>query len=161
MKKNVLRIAALSIAAAFVLIFVPACKKSSVEPQPQPPSKTQLISKGAWKIAKIEEKNGSAPWVDITSNIDACEIDNNLVLRSDLSYELNEGITKCDANDPQVVETGTWKFDSNETKMNFTATGSINVDVVEIVELTDLHLVLNRTYNNNGSVFQYKIKYSH
>lgn len=158
MKRNILLNAALTIVTAFGLMALPACKKDDVTPEP---TKTQLITKANWKMAKVETKNPAGTWVDITSSIDACELDNILAFNSNLSYVINEGATKCDISDPHIYETGTWKFANNETQVSFTEAGSTTADLADIVKITTDALVFTKTYNDNGTVYNYQVSYKH
>jgi hypothetical protein len=158
MKKSVLLNATLVLATAFVFMALPACKKNDVTPSP---TKTELISKANWKIVAIEQKNAAGAWVDITSTLEACELDNILIFRSNLSYETNEGATVCDAGDPQVNEAGTWKFESNETQVSFTETGGTIPNVVDIVKLTGDTLVFVKSFSEAGTNYNYQVSFSH
>ena len=52
-----------------------------------------------------------------------CAKDDLYIFKSDKSYEINEGPSKCDDSDPQIQEVGTWGFSTNETLLLLTPTG--------------------------------------
>jgi len=84
-------------------------------PIPSGVSKTELLagkSSRAWIItsSKIDGK-------EITNQTSTCVRDDNMVFRTDKAYEWNEGLTKCRDKDPQVYETGTWGFSTDETEL--------------------------------------------
>jgi hypothetical protein len=156
MKRNVLTNATLLLASAFALMALPSCTKDDVEL-----TKTDLITKANWKMTLVEEKDAAGVWTDVTSTIEACELDNIHVFKTNLTYEFNEGATKCDAADPQVAETGTWKFENNETQVSFRETGSTTADVADIIKITADSLVFSKTYFENGNPYQYKVRFKH
>jgi hypothetical protein len=156
MKKNVLLNASMSFATALFLFALPACQKDDI-----PLSKTQLITKANWKLAKVEEKDAAGNWVDITNTYDACELDNILIFKSNLTYESNEGATKCDAGDPQIIEVGTWKFENNETKLSYTENGSTGADLVDVVGITTDSFVVTKIFTASGNSYNYKFSYNH
>jgi hypothetical protein len=156
MKKNVLLNASMSFATALFLFALPACQKDDI-----PLTKTQLITKANWKMVKVEQKDAAGNWVDITNTFDACELDNNLIFKSNLTYESNEGATKCDDVDPQIIEVGTWKFENNETKLSYTENGSTVADLVDIVGITAESFVVTKIFSESGSNYNYRISYNH
>ncbi len=58
------------------------------------------------------------------------------------TYTFEEGASKCDPSDPQVWDSGTWVFNSDQTIIVMTSStyGSINA---EIVELTSSKLLVS------------------
>jgi hypothetical protein len=51
------------------------------------------------------------------TNAAQCQKDDITVFKANMTYEENEGATKCDNDDPQVFDEGTWSFKDNETKI--------------------------------------------
>lgn len=104
-------------AMALSLVLV-ACKKDE-----DSPSKSDLLTNGStktWVIDKIFI-NG----VDITDQQESCTNDDNLVFRSDFTYEVNEGETKCDTSDTQVIDSGVWALIDNDTKIVVSDTATV------------------------------------
>src|SRR4051812_42147827 len=95
--------------ACSVLLTFAGCKKSSDN---KSKTKTEIISQSSWKI-----DNAKVSGIDVTSSLDACEIDNILTFSSNGTGTLDEGATKCDASDPQS-NPFSWNFASNETMLH-------------------------------------------
>lgn len=131
----------------FLLFVFSSCNKEKVK------SKTDLLTQKAWKIQKLETKEGNNPWEDDFPTWDACSKDDRYVFRANNTYEFNEGLTKCDPSDPQIIDTGTWSFTNNETKL------LIDGDEFTIVSLTDSNLILSSQETVQGITFQIKITF--
>ncbi|NBB19663.1 hypothetical protein GVN20_09895 [Runella sp. CRIBMP] len=94
------------------------CSKTSNEEDPTPApgvTKTELLAGKSLKT-----------WVMISSKIDGkevfnqslvCSRDDHTIYRTDKTYEVNEGETKCYSQDPQTYEKGTWSFNTDETEL--------------------------------------------
>jgi hypothetical protein len=149
MTKFSIRYAALFLFSFVILSGIGACKKDSTADK----SKTELITQAAWKLIKSESKTGTGVWVDGTGLFPACERDDNFVFRTNASYEINEGLTKCSPTDPQIYETGTWAFQTNETEVRLTSTGSSSSDISAIEQLTETTLVITQTYVSGGTTY--------
>jgi hypothetical protein len=108
-------------------------------------TKKELLSIKNWilvaeSISTAFYYNG-VPITDTYSQYDACIKDDIASFETNGTYSLEEGATKCDVNDPQVFETGTWTFNSDETILVMTS----NIGEVinnEIVELTANKVIL-------------------
>jgi hypothetical protein len=132
------------------LLFV-SCKKDD-------PTKTSmdLLTQRSWKIVADEERVGtSGNWTDYFSSYSACEKDDETVFRTNSTYEINEGITKCDPSDPQVYQSGTWTFNSTNTVINLDGVPA-NVD-----QLDENTLILSSSDNYNGVTTYYRYRFSH
>ncbi|WP_428664480.1 hypothetical protein [Runella sp.] len=131
------------------------CNKNKEEdPTPAPGvTKTELLA-----------GTSSRNWVLISSKIDGKEIfnqslvctrDDITVYRTNKSYEINEGETKCRSQDPQIYEKGTWAFNAGETELIIN-----NEQRYTILELNNVTLRLSiktlfgetveRTFKKNG-----------
>lgn len=63
-----------------------------------------------------------------------CLTDNNITYFPNGVYEVNEGATKCDPNDPPAIS-GTWAFSNNDTRLVVNMGDSIVTwDVIELSE---------------------------
>ena len=122
------------ILASFIL-FLSACKKED-----SVPTKTDMISR-AWKYTAFTAVSGALT-VDVLLQMEACEKDNLLRFKSDKTFTDEEGATKCNATDPQIINTGNWAFNANETKL------VLDGDSVLIVSLSSTKLHLR--YTDNG-----------
>ena len=57
----------------------------------------------------------------------ACERDNFVKFNADRTYVGDEGPTLCNTSDPQT-QTGTWKFENNDTKLTISDPGALGTD---------------------------------
>lgn len=135
-----------------LFLFLNSCKKETVK------TKTQLLTQKSWVFNKIEVKEGTANWLDITSFLEPCFLDDQFIYNANGTYEFNEGATKCDNADPQVFESGNWIFTNNETKLQL---GLGIEDSATIEVLNENTLVLIREEIEDGVVTQYRLTFSH
>lgn len=155
MRKQTIRTTLLSVLTAILLFGFVSCKKNDPEK-----SRTELLTQAGWKIVKDETRTGaSGPWVDITSSYAACEKDDVLAFRTNLSFEFNEGATKCSPSDPQIITTGTWVFTTNETKINATSGGS--TDAIDVNQLDEGTLILFSSDVSGGITYYSRSTYGH
>ena len=83
-----------------------SCKKSDPAPTV---SNMDLISK-TWKLTATTINS-----IDAYSLLADCEKDNLFVFTKDGNFTEDEGPTKCNASDPQTIETAKWSFPSGST----------------------------------------------
>ena len=134
----------LMLMAASAFIFT-SCNNDEDEPKP---TRTELLTNKNWKIsAQSETSNGSAP-TDTYANISSCNKDDLFIFGTDGKFTWDEGATKCDPSDPQTVETGTWAFTNEESKIVLTFVG--DTDEFEVQELTATQLVIKETSTFQG-----------
>jgi len=130
---------------AAALVTVASCKKDddnnnnngNNNPGPQLTKKEMLTAK-PWKATGL-----TVGGADFWSLVDACERDNIFTFKTDGVYIEDEGATKCDSGDPQVVVTSTWSFIDNETKLIYDG------DTATIKQLTSTTLVLETDLQGN------------
>ena len=113
------------------LIAVAGCGKDPVL------TKADLLAK-AWKYKSFSASAGALT-VDVLSQMRPCELDDIYRFKSDKTFAVEEGLTKCAPTDPQIKESGPWRFNAAETKLY------LGTDSVEVIELTStsLHLRFN------------------
>jgi Domain of unknown function (DUF5004) len=102
-----------------ILLFSMGCKKDNDKPNQ---SRMDLITAGQWKIIALTlvpgydiDGDGDLD-TDIFQDFDICEKDDFYVFKSNGIFEVNEGPSKCDASDPQVVS-GSWSFANQEKEI--------------------------------------------
>jgi len=132
-KLNLLLIASLFLATI-------SCKKDD-----SAPSKKELLTGKNWvltaeTVSPAINFNGVLI-TDLYAQMESCTKDDVSKFNSDGTYTFEEGASKCDPSDPQVWDSGTWVFNSDQTIIVMTSStyGSINA---EIVELTSSKLVV-------------------
>ena len=148
----------LCLVGSLLLLSVTSCQKSST---PAAKSRTELISSSGWKVTKEEYKVGTGPWLDDTGSYAACELDNVYLIKSNGTYEQNEGATKCSPADPQIIETGTWVFLVNETQLKVTSTGSPSSDTFSIDQLDNNTIILSSSEIIGAITYYYRTTFKH
>lgn len=113
------------------LIAVAGCSKESNL------TKADLLSK-AWKYKTFTAAAGALT-VDVLSTLKPCELDDIYRFNSNKTFTVEEGATKCAQTDPQIKESGPWRFNAAETKLYL---GTDSVDIIELTSTT-LHLRFN------------------
>jgi hypothetical protein len=124
-----------------------ACGKDDA---PAGPSKTELITKAAWKYdtgGVDANKDGFADTALPPGYVLSCNTDNTLTFNTNNTGVVDEGATKCDPADPQTRDF-TWTFTNNETRINFPTLvfNGLTGDVT-IKTLTDTKLELIKEVN--------------
>lgn len=90
---------------AISLLFAGCKKDKDAEPDNLPVGIT-------WKITQlvITTNLGSVDQIPTTAT---CDADDIFRFRDDATYVREEGASKCNASDPQIVDQGTWSKDGN------------------------------------------------
>ena len=143
--KTMRKISLLLIITLTFLVF--NCKKDAQV------SKKDLLSGKNWimtaeTISPAMIVNGTLI-TDLYSQTASCTKDDIGKFSSNGTYTLEEGLTKCGVNDPQVFETGTWTFNSNETILVMTSnTGTVTNGKIQELAANKLILTEEETYNS-------------
>ena len=130
------------ISIAFLMIALSACKKEDVKPV----TKTDFLTSGTWIVTDVvsdEDGDGTYETHDFPDFV-PCYTDNIYTFHSDGKWEMNEGASKCDPNDPQS-NTALWQLINNEKDI------ILGVDTYSIVELSNTRLEVKLMYENNLS----------
>ncbi len=123
-----------------------ACKNDNDDSN----GKADSLINGKWKIvsSKATLSGSSTVEFDLLLFLSTCEKDGYFIFEPDGVLVSDEGITKCDAADPQQT-IGTWELTQNETHIKVTGT---DLDFEgEIVELTASKLVIKYATDINGA----------
>jgi len=142
------------------LLLAAACIISCKKEEAAKCSNTQLISQQTWKlIAGTQQQLPAGTLQDVYAPMAACYRDDEFVYKSDLTYEGKAGAVKCNAADPQIFATGTWKFINNETQVErITDTGiGMGTVVFSVMALSETQLILKATEGG----FEYILTFSH
>ena len=145
------RFTLLALTAAALLV-APSCKKDQVtpqssvqslpqpQPQPQPqPTTEQLVTDKLWLITGVTvnpglSTNTGATVTNLYPYIPACTKDDTQQFVSGGVFKIDEGTSKCDANDPQTT-TGTWTAAKSGSDTILKATvngGTLHLKVLSI-----------------------------
>lgn len=79
----------------------------------------------------------------------------------DKTFSYEEGITKCNDNNPQVYSTGTWTFNSDETILIETTSGTDTPSKSTILTLSETQLVLSYTEEIDGLNYTFTATLAH
>lgn len=125
------------------MVAISSCKKD--EDNSSTPSnnasKKELLTAKKWKATGL-----TLGGTDFWSQIDACEKDNINTFKTDGVYIQDEGATKCDPSDPQIITTSTWTFIDNDTKLVYDG------DTAKINELSASKMVLQSDFLGTSAV---------
>ncbi len=110
---------------------------------------------------KAEEKVGTGQWVDYFATAQTYNKDNIIIFNSNGTFENNEGATKYDPSDPQIIDTGIWSLKNNDATLSTTSAGSTSANEETIDQLDTNTLVLSSTDTSNGVVYYSRITLSY
>jgi hypothetical protein len=127
--------------AAIIILSVAvlaACKKDDNKNDSK--TKTQLLTSGSWKQTSIfftpaiDWNQDGQTENEVLDLYSPCDRDDLMTFKTDGTVVHDEGASKCDPSDPQIVETTKWKFTDNETKIAIGDPGS--ADTAQVLELS-------------------------
>lgn len=151
MKNNIYKI-------IFAAILFCSCKKNT-EPAATL-SRTALITSSGWTLtAYTQVRMADGFSQDAYAPMSACYKDDVYTFKPDYTYEGSVGPVKCSPAQPQVFQSGTWRFDNNETilERNITAGSNISVTRFTVVSVTTSELKLQL----NDGTYIHNVTYSH
>jgi len=122
-----------------------ACKKEAEGPSP-----FQLLTATPWKMVGSSSQFGSAAPSDSYPFIKACERDNKYIFLADSSYLQVEGPTRCNAADPEVKSTSTWRLSADGKVLKLGITEN------NVVVLSKDSLILQRNGSPSGTLYTFK-----
>ncbi len=128
------------------------------------PTKTGLLSAGNWKKVKFEMKTGTGGWEELVGRTIhpelECGKDNYQVFSSVGNYEVNAGLIKCAASDPQIIARGKWQFLYNETQLRIAIHFVPKTDYV-IEKLDEQEMQLTNFVSEPDGIRYYRTTYRH
>ncbi len=149
-------------------VLITSCKEDDPEPLK---AQTQAVllagepgSSKTWKLTGGTQQVNAGGVVPQT--FDPCQLDDLFTFSNNeaQSYEMRGGASKCDAADPDQLESGTWAFTLNGTMViilsNKTAiSGLFNFYALpfpaEVVSLTDSAMKLKLVVIDDGNTFTF------
>lgn len=117
-----------------IMVAMPACDKDDDDPQPK--TKTELITAGSWKFSSATV----AGFGDVSAFLQGCQKDNTALFVTGGTGTIDEGASKCNAGDPQT-SSFTWNFLDSETKLFISAvlfTGGSTTSTINTLSETQL-----------------------
>jgi hypothetical protein len=132
-------------ASLMFLLLVTACNDDDSDPSP-----ANTLT-GTWQLEKYERQDSTGTYQDVTDVLfDPCDLDNTITFNSDGSYKVDEGASKCEEDDPQIIEQGTWTLIQDNSKLVTTADTSSVQDTLNITSLTNSKLVWQEETDTTG-----------
>ncbi len=131
-------------------IFLISCNDDVID---EPKTLTELLTESRWKVTKLTITPPISGTTDLFENTMLCEQDNEYVFGGDVVFALDEGLTKCNEDDPQIKRSGSWAFNSTQTVLT-TITDTLMVNLT-IITLNDS--LLHGTFQQNIEGTQYVI----
>ena len=93
-----------------ILISSISCNKNNVLQK----SKKELLTQKTWKLIDNRQKLPNGSWSSVFPFMDSCRINDIYNYSPNFIYSVDEGVSKCNANDSQTVVSGSWSFQNNE-----------------------------------------------
>ena len=120
--------------AFIVCLIIASCKKDNAD------NSNSIV--GKWKMTGYIH-NG----IDVYGTaVPSCIIDNIITFSNTNSVTVDEGLTRCNPTDPQIL-TGTYSININQTQIALTHNGSTETD--SILTLNSTTLKLKQLSNND------------
>ena len=134
--------------AVTILVLGISCNKDEDTVQ-LPVTRAQLLAR-AWIQTDLLALIGGSNTSVFTTVVPACQRDNIWTFKSDGTYSVSEGATKCNAADPDIATTGTWQLTDADTKIIIDDV-SEDPQTFTITELTSSSLKITGTITYQGS----------
>ncbi len=126
------------------------------------PTKTELLISKNWMVEGLTVE----PAIDIDNNgtqennlipfLAACNLDDFYDFNADGSYTVEEGVSKCDPNDPSIIQSGNWLWNSDETRIIIEPFGQgAPTSELEIISISFTEVVLSSTQVSQGVTYTY------
>jgi len=152
------------ISLLLLVLFVMGCNKEEVIPK----SSLELLtnnSQKSWKLSEGFIILQASSKLSILGSRPTCETDNLLVLRSNNTYDLTEGATKCNVSDPnEIVKGANWNISADGKTLSvdrfvFTVF-EINNAVFNITEISDTSFSGETQVEFQGSTYTGTVKFA-
>jgi hypothetical protein len=141
---------AILIAVGLIGLAVAACKKDD---NGKSATIAQLLTSSTWKYDTIMidlDKNGTADRPVPSGYIPACQLDNTITFKSDLTGITDEGATKCNDSLPQSTPF-TWVLKNGDSTLTITGNSDVQLNgdiVIKSITNTSMVLIKNVTITN-------------
>lgn len=149
--KNFTRLSLLFIAVAAITIT--SCKEDDGDTTPALTAEQKLAGNTFLITDQTITENDTI--IQSFDDLDACDKDDLLIFNADKTGSFDEGVSKCDPNDPQS-ESMTWDLVS-ETRLK--VTDAFLTDTFDIVTNDGTNLKLELRDDDNGDIFVISVSY--
>jgi len=100
-----------------------SCNDDDDDDDEPAPTKSELVASKNWMTTGLTVSPGLA--IGQNGNLEnnlipfsaACNLDDFWDFNADRSFTFEEGASKCDPNDPSVIASGEWLWNSDETRL--------------------------------------------
>jgi Lipocalin-like domain len=138
----------ISLLALSFFIIISSCSKDDDD---QGATRAQLIARN-WKQTDLLAAQAGLPPVSIFDTFfEPCNKDDIWQFKSDGTYTVVEGASKCSSTDPDTISTGTWQLTDGDTKI-IVDDASEPAQTLNIVELNTTTFKLSGTETINNTV---------
>jgi hypothetical protein len=139
----------------FILLIFPitSCKKESSGNQ----TNANLLCKQNWKLQSLRFNTNNGAWTDGLATVPDCRKDDITFFYLDNKYHLEEGETKCNVANPQIIEEGTWSISSDGKQLITVRSGLMHSIVnISLLDESNLHTTKRDTSGSNISILEAK-----
>lgn len=153
------------------LVTLSSCKEDDPEPAYEVKARLLAGAKGASKSWKLTSTTVTHAGGTETFEFSPCFLDNVYKFSNNATqdYELSEGLSKCETEDPAIVESGTWSFTADGgilVVLTYDFTGSDAVlfayfaHPATVTELTENSMKLRIVLDFDGEVETYNFNFT-
>jgi len=135
---------------AFTLLMLGMSCSKNDKNTPLPVTRAQLLARSWKQTDLLAAIPGGTPTSVFNSVLAACQRDNIWTFKSDGTYVVTEGASKCNAGDPDTATSGTWQLIENDTKIIIDDIKEVP-QTLTITELTSSSLKITGTQIIQGN----------
>ena len=132
-----------------------ACEK---ENQEVPKSTRELLVEKKWYQTAILVNPAFMGMTNLYDSLIPCQKDDIFTYRNNGNYEIDNGILKCYASNPQIDSATTWKLQDNKLITTLDIGSQILRDTltIELIDNKNLHLGISFKYGKETYKYLYK-----
>jgi hypothetical protein len=130
---------------------------------PTAPTRTNfdIISSHKWTLTSWTVDPAINGLTDLFADQAPCQKDDIQTFNKNGLLEIDRGVTKCFAGEPQVDTSTRWKIEGNSVIMEFKISSTQIVrDTCELITLTDQKLEYYSSEKMNNKIYKYKWGYT-
>lgn len=119
---------------SLVVIFISSCSKDEDSPADNLKTATEYLTAGNWKMTALTVNPSTGGISDIFGQMPVCNTDDLTKFYSNGTITDDEGATKCDPDDPQITNDGTWVLSEDNTilTMDYPDENPTELTIVEL-----------------------------
>ena len=148
-----------------VIVFSSCQKDDDKDDQNNTPSltntekiaRTWVMTEG---IVEAYNNNTLVSTENLMNTLDPCDSDDEITFTENGTFQETEGETKCDPNNPDLIDFGTWAFSNDETTLLLTYNDDVETQPVSIVSLTATQMKLTATEEDGNETYISKVTFS-